>query len=96
MEIIFWNDKSSARCRHIMKLETGADRYAYLLKNEVSAGTWMNTKTMKEFYRPKLNGITVTPKKTPFIEFKTPAAAVKEGEKIRRALRKFLDTKTNS
>lgn len=92
MKITFWNQKSSAKCRHVAKLKEAKDRYEYLLKGGVTAKTWINTKTLKEFYRPQLNGITITDGENPFAEYKTVKAAIKEGERLKAMIADYINT----
>jgi hypothetical protein len=92
MKITFWNQKSSAKCRHVAKLKTAKERFEYLLKGGVTAKTWINTETMKEFYRPQLNGITITDGENPFAEYKTVKAAIKEGERLKVLITDYVNS----
>jgi hypothetical protein len=83
MKICMWNDPKSSKCKKVSAMKKTKDRYAFLLDGPVTVKPWMNTKTMKEFYRPVLNGITVTDGDKPFSEFKTVNLAHKEGERLR-------------
>lgn len=90
MNLIFWNDKRSAKCRKFSKIEHMLHRYKFLLAGEIGVKEMMNMKTMKEFYRPTLNGIMVAFDEKKMKQFKSENAAFKEGEKISELLKKAV------
>lgn len=85
MQLIFFNDKRSTKCRQFMKIEDKMERYEFLLLGKIIAQPWIDTKTCEEFYRPKLNGVSVNDGKK-FKRFKTIEAAILEGQRIRNRI----------
>lgn len=86
MKICMWNDPKSAKCKKVAAMKKSKDRYAFLLQGKITVKRWINTNTMKDFFRPVLNGITVTDGNKPFAQFNTPKKAVKEGERLRKLI----------
>lgn len=81
MNLIFLSTNRGSANKAFNKLKSVKERYEFLLEGKIMARPMINTKTLKEFYRPTLNGIIVMRQGGKICKgFKTPADAIAEGQ----------------
>lgn len=91
MELVIFNTKRSKKSREIQKLKTLKERMAFLTKGEVTAKAWMDINTLREFYRPSLNGIPVSKSAKKFDRYKTPKQAINAGLALKKEILSELE-----
>ena len=81
MNLIFLSTNKGEANKAFNKLKSVKARYEFLLEGKIMARPMINIKTLKEFYRPTLNGIIVMRQGGKICKgFKTPADAIAEGQ----------------
>jgi hypothetical protein len=90
LKIVVFPERRKKTHRDFDKMST-RDRYIFLTKGTLLAKEWIDFKTGKTFYRPKLNGITVNDG-VKLKRFNSPELAVEAGKVIKTKIEQFLKT----